>query len=343
MSLRYLLMEMLTFNRNSPMQPGQSGSPVMRGDSSGCGEVLLAGRGSQFDTSSTPARRCKNSSLAETNVEELVMETHRIHPELLERQVRVLVVGCGGTGCAAVAGLPYLHQSLMARGHPGGLHVTVLDGDTISPTNCVRQPFGRSEVGLNKAVILVNRLNLFWGLKWEAVPVHLKPGSFISRSYSGDDLRAHIVVSCVDTRAARAAIRDAVGNWSTVSYWLDLGNNADSGQFILGEPLNERNRRSKLRLRTAGELFPEIVDPALDDDSEPSCSAAAALERQEPFINSTLAQHALALLARLFRYGTLCHHGSFINLSTGIGSRLPIDASMWRRFRRRCKSERSRA
>jgi len=43
------------------------------------------------------------------------METHRIHPELLERQVRVLVVGCGGTGSALVAGLPYLHQSLVAR------------------------------------------------------------------------------------------------------------------------------------------------------------------------------------------------------------------------------------
>ena len=91
------------------------------------------------------------------------------------------------------------------------------------------------------------------------------------------------------------------------------------------------------------ELFPEIVDPSLDDDGEPSCSAAAALERQEPFINSTLAQHALALLARLFRYGTLCYHGGFINLSTGIGSRLPIDASLWRRLRRRCKSEKSRA
>ena len=25
------------------------------------------------------------------------MEIHRIHPELLERHVRVLVVGCGGT------------------------------------------------------------------------------------------------------------------------------------------------------------------------------------------------------------------------------------------------------
>jgi PRTRC genetic system ThiF family protein len=89
--------------------------------------------------------------------EELTMETQRIHLELLERQVRVLVVGCGGTGSAVVAGLPYLHQWLVARGHPGGLHVTVVDGDTISPTNCVRQPFAKSEVGLYKAIVLVNR------------------------------------------------------------------------------------------------------------------------------------------------------------------------------------------
>jgi PRTRC genetic system ThiF family protein len=267
------------------------------------------------------------------SAKEFVMETHHIHPELLERQVRVLVVGCGGTGSAVVAGLPYLHQSLVARGHPGGLHVTVADGDTISPTNCIRQPFARSEVGLNKAIVLVNRLNMFWGLKWDAVPAHLKPGSYISRSYSGDDLRAHIVVGCVDTRAARAAIRDAVSNWSTVSYWLELGNDADSGQFILGEPRNERNRRAKLRLRTAGELYPEICDQTLDD-GEPSCSAAEALERQEPYVNSTLAQHALALLARLFRYGEINYHGGFINFATGTTSVLRIDPQYWKRTQR---------
>ena len=265
------------------------------------------------------------------------MQTHRIHPELLERQVRVLVVGCGGTGSAVVAGLPYLHQALVARGHPGGLHVTVIDGDTISPTNCIRQPFARSEIGLNKAVVLVNRLNLFWGLKWDAVPAHLKPGSHISRSYSVDDLRAHIVTGCVDTRRARAAICDAVSNWSTTSYVLDLGNNSDSGQFILGEPLNERNRRSRLRLRSAWELFPEIVDPSLDDDGQPSCSAAAALERQEPFINATLAQHALALLARLFRYGETSYHGGFINLATGATSVLRINPQYWKRTLRLSK------
>jgi PRTRC genetic system ThiF family protein len=265
------------------------------------------------------------------------METHRIHPELLEREVRVLVVGCGGTGSAIIAGLPYLRNSLVAHGHPGGLHVTVMDGDTISPTNCIRQPFSRSEIGQYKVVILVNRLNLFWGLKWEAVPVDLRPGTFISRSYAGDDLRAHILVGCVDTRAARAAIHDAVSNWSTVSYWLDLGNNADSGQFILGEPLNERNRRSSLRLRTASELYSETCDPSLDDDGEPSCSAIEALERQEPFVNSTLAQHALALLARLFRYGEISYHGGFINLATGTTSVLRIDPQCWKRTRRSSK------
>ncbi len=265
------------------------------------------------------------------------MEIHRIHSELLERQVRVLVVGCGGTGSAVVAGLPYLHQSLMAWGHPGGLHVTVMDGDAISPFNCIRQPFARSEIGHNKAVVLVNRLNLFWGFRWEAVPVHLKPGDFISRNYPGDDLRAHVVIGCVDTRAARAAIRDSVSNWSTTSYILDLGNNSDSGQFILGEPLNERNRKSRLRLRTAAELFPEICDPALDDGNEPSCSALEALERQSPFVNSALAQHALALLARLFRYGEISYHGGFINLTTGATSVLRIEPACWKRMRRQTR------
>jgi len=94
---------------------------------------------------------------------------------------------------------------------------------------------------------------------------------------------------------------------SRVDYWLDLGNKSDGGQFVLGEPLNSTNGRSAARLRTVPELFPEIVNPQVRDD-EPSCSAAEALERQEPFVNPTLANHALALLARLFRYGRISYH-----------------------------------
>jgi hypothetical protein len=78
------------------------------------------------------------------------------------------------------------------------------------------------------------------------------------------------------------------------------------------------------------------VDCSLDDDELPSCSALQALTRQEPFVNQVLAQHALALLARLLRYGNISYHGGFINLREGCGARLAVDpAIMWRRIRRR--------
>jgi hypothetical protein len=39
-----------------------------------------------------------------------------------------------------------------------------------------------------------------------------------------------------------------------------------SGQFVLAEPLNQSNRRHKLRLRTVSELFPEVIEAELDGD-----------------------------------------------------------------------------
>jgi PRTRC genetic system ThiF family protein len=116
-------------------------------------------------------------------------------------------------------------------------------------------------------------------------------------------------------------------------YWLDLGNNADSGQFVLGQPENARNKSLGVRLPTAAELFPELVDPKLDrKDNLPSCSALEALERQEPFVNQTLAYQALAMLARLFRYGRLNYHGSFVNLRSGRTIPIPIDPHVWARM-----------
>jgi len=253
---------------------------------------------------------------------------HTLNPELLQRAVRVLVIGCGGSGSAIASGLPYLHQAMLAAGQPGGLHVTIIDGDLISPSNCVRQPFCASEIGLSKAVVLVSRLNLFWGLNWTAVAEHLTPQTDIS---SFD-----IVIGCVDTRAARQLIHKKVQDArSRIVYWVDLGNSADSGQFVLGQPLNARNRRSADRLRTASELFPEIIDPSQDDDGMPSCSALEALERQEPFVNQVLAYHALALLTQLFRYDRLDHHGAFVNVRKSRVQPIWINPAIWKKLRRR--------
>jgi PRTRC genetic system ThiF family protein len=226
-----------------------------------------------------------------------------------------------------VMGLPYIHQALLLAGHPGGLDVTLIDGDVVSPTNCVRQPFSQSEIGLSKSVVLASRINLFWGLQWKAIQEHVSKAQKVEET--------DIVISCVDSRSARADIEKLVGGNATVTYWLDLGNGAAGGQFVLGQPWNRRNPRRAERLRTASELFPEITDTTRGEDDAPSCSALEALERQEPFVNQTLASHALALLSRLFRYGELDIHGAFISIAYQRVQPVEIDQATWRKARQR--------
>ena len=156
--------------------------------------------------------------------------THTVDPQLLERPIRILVVGCGGNGSAIVSGLPYLHQALLAFGHPGGLAVTLIDPDTVTETNCVRQPFCRTEIGFPKAIVLAHRINLFWGLNWQGMQAtiqQLKKGTEVD-----------FVIGCVDTRKARRAIDKWV---------LEL-----AGSVLAGS--RQQRVQRTIRSRTAEEL-----------------------------------------------------------------------------------------
>src|SRR5205807_7508044 len=157
-------------------------------------------------TTLLPPNRAFNSSW--NRISSMKPIVHKLkNPQVL---TRLAVIGCGGTGAPLIGGLPYLDQSLRATGHPG-LQVVVVDGDKVSPINCVRQPFSESEIGLHKSVVLVNRLNLFWSLRWQAST------EYVTRSTQG---KIDIIISCVDTRAAR---REIVKSplMKECMYWLD--------------------------------------------------------------------------------------------------------------------------
>jgi hypothetical protein len=77
-------------------------------------------------------------------------------------------------------------------------------------------------------------------------------------------------------------------------------------------------------LATVAELYPEILRRDTKGDYQPSCSAAEALTRQEPFINQNVAYQALAMLTQLLRHGSLSYQGGFCNLGTGQLVPLPI-------------------
>ena len=61
-----------------------------------------------------------------------------------------------------------------------------------------------------------------------------------------------------------------------------------------------------------------------EKDSGPSCSLAEALEKQDLFINSTLAQLGCNILWKMFRNGMIEHQGLYLNLSTLKMNPIPV-------------------
>jgi PRTRC genetic system ThiF family protein len=196
------------------------------------------------------------------------------------------------------------------------LHVTVVDDDIVTEANLGRQPFYRCDLGSSKARTLTERINLAHGLAWKAVHGRA-PGAI---GVEGAD----ILITCVDTASARRALGAALASGNAIpAYWMDLGNRASDGQYLIGCP-TRATAKNHPRLPTVLEYFPELADESVPDDNAPSCSVAQALERQSLFVNRVVTSHALALLFDLLGRGSIGHAGAFLNLASGQAVPIPL-------------------
>ncbi|WPU94694.1 PRTRC system ThiF family protein [Mucilaginibacter sabulilitoris] len=250
---------------------------------------------------------------------------HIVEKSLLNpfNPIIVNLIGAGGTGSQFLTALARMNHALIALHHPG-LMVRLFDDDTVEPANLGRQLFTSAEIGMNKAVALINRINLFFGTNWKAVP----------EKYCGETLQsipeyslAELTVSCVDTVSARFEIAEILTklysnkmhSYHHPLYWLDCGNSRDTGQVILSTVAEIKQPASKKfmvrsRLPMVTEEFKELLQNAETTDNTPSCSLAEALTKQDLFINSALANLGASLLWQLFREGILLNRGFFLNL-----------------------------
>ncbi len=244
-----------------------------------------------------------------------ISNRHYLPAAFDDRALKVLLVGCGGNGAQMLMGLASLDTALRAISSRS-LDVTVVDDDIVTEANLGRQPFYRCDLGNSKARTLTERINLAHGVAWNAVHGRA-PGAV---GLDGTDL----LITCVDTASARRAIGAGLADGRNIpAYWMDLGNRASDGQFLIGCP--ERDAaKERARLPTVLEYFPELADESAADDDAPSCSVAEALERQSLFVNRVMSSHALALLFDLLGRGSIGHAGGFINLASGQAVPIPL-------------------
>jgi len=247
---------------------------------------------------------------------------HIVYPYFLNpvNPISVNLIGAGGTGGQMLTALARISMALNALGH-AGLQVTVFDDDPVQRPNLARQLFTENEIGLNKGVALINRINRFFGTNWKAIPERFENDCKEDRSRS-----ANLTISCVDTVSARIEIEKTLcafgqgGDYRDKPiYLMDFGNSRDSGQVVLSTMDDIKQAKSE-NFCTVSSLpsliaeYGELLTTFENTDNTPSCSLAEALVRQDLFINSALANLGASLLWTIFREGIIQYRGFFLNL-----------------------------
>src|SRR5690606_19315649 len=117
-----------------------------------------------------------------------------------------------------------------------------------------------------------------------------------------ENARSTIFITCVDNVQTRFDIAEMLtamskqrrANRDEPKYWMDFGNNRDTGQVVLStigtikQPNSEKYETAE-SLPMITDEFGELLKQSEQTDDTPSCSLAEALEKQDLYINSTLA------------------------------------------------------
>ena len=221
--------------------------------------------------------------------------------------ISVTVIGAGGTGSEVLRHLARIHLALLSQGVKG-LLVTCVDPDVVTEANLGRQIFTKEDIGSSKAIVLIERINRFYGTSWLAMQSLFDQKLSMKENFPGN-----IIISCVDRIKARKDIFHYFSNNQVQNYreeiqnhyWIDTGNNFDNGQIVL--------HIVKTQLPTIFDMFPEL-EKSREKKNIPSCSLAQALGHQSLFINTTIAQWTAQLVWNITQNKSLRSRGYFINL-----------------------------
>ncbi len=243
------------------------------------------------------------------------------------KQVRITVVGLGGTGSWIAAQVARTTRVLIDAGRQ--VRVVFIDADRVSAANVPRSCFCEAEIGELKVVALARRYSAAWGLQIGTIAEPFKLE--MARVASNEDV-LNVIVGCVDNAAARRALHEVLERRSPYGYYggatgstvlIDCGNTRDGGQVLVGNASRQEEMRGgfKGRLLCTALPSPYWQHPELLEDLEEECddhhlSCAELMRRnaQSLMVNHFVASIAGDYLVRLLVTRNLRRYATYFDL-----------------------------
>lgn len=257
------------------------------------------------------------------------------HYQRYSYHIRIMVVGCGGTGGYLIPNLARLIASQTER----TLELTLLDGDVVERKNLKRQNFIAADLGKPKAQVLAERYSAALGITIGYKNSYLKDPSILEElSDPSHRMGTTIVMGCVDNHRTRQII----AQWFRKHpgrFWIDAGNEEMHGQVVCGfHYYPYRSDFSTFALPCVADLFEEIdADNKAMFNDELSCAERAIENPQNIATNILAANYLLSFAQQVIMGKPLSAHGIFFSVdlpTTDVMLNLAekIDTQTWKGY-----------
>ena len=220
-----------------------------------------------------------------------------------ETPVKIVMLGAGGTGSYVA-----MHMYWLAHCLDRHVRIIIADGDSVEEKNLVRQHFAISDLGLNKAKVLVERYAAAFKMKAEYIPDFIEDKERLLKLLKPAFLPGEknvimpskenvILLGCVDNNKTRRLCNEVFYECADLVY-IDSGNGEHSGQVVCGV-----RRNGKTVSKPVGYVYPDILEDTDKFPTELSCAEASISAPQTIAANMTAATIVVDLLHNILVLG----------------------------------------
>lgn len=223
----------------------------------------------------------------------------------LERPIKIVMLGAGGTG-GHIA--PHLYRLLHALDRP--VEVIIADGDIVEEKNLVRQNFIAADLGRNKAQALAERYAAAFGMEAQYIPEFIesecrlselvKPTVYPPWMYPDRQMQElPILIGAVDNNRSRQVCHQVFQKADELIY-IDSGNGEYTGQVVCGIRCD-----GKTYYEPVGSVYPDVLDRTDKFPTELSCAEAAVSVPQSITANIMAATAVVAYIYNILVLGSI--------------------------------------